>query len=397
MNPVLALGVTQIVGYGSLYYAFPILVPGVAATFARPEAHLYAVFSLGLLLGGFAAPFAGKLMDRIGAARLMTGGSLLAAACLLLIGTAPTFPVWALGVVLTEVVAVAVLYDAAFAALSQVRGAGARRAITRLTLIAGFASTVFWPLTDALVESHGWRTTALAYAALHLTLGAGLHFRLSRLPLLAEDAAVPPPGGAPAARALPEALVPGAFRAVAISFALSAALISAFGVHMVPVLTASGLGAEATLAAMVVGPAQVSIRLIDAVFFSRLHPLTVAAVSASALPLAVAGLVLGLPVWIAGVLFAGLFGVGQGLASIVRGSVPLALFGRAGYGERLGRLAMVRTVLSAGAPVVFAWSGAAFGWPATLWVFALVGVIATAPLLLLRARLAAGGHLAPLR
>ena len=380
MNPVLALGVTQIVGYGSLYYAFPILVPDVAATFGRPEAHLYAVFSVGLLLGGFAAPVAGRLMDRIGAARLMTGGSLLAAACLLLIGTAPTFPVWALGVVLTEIVAVAVLYDAAFAALAQLRGTGARRAITRLTLIAGFASTVFWPLTDALVESQGWRVTALAYAALHLTLGAGLHFRLSRLPVPAEDAAVPPSGGAPAARALPEALVAGAFRA-----------------HMVPVLAASGLGAQATLAAMVVGPAQVSIRLIDAVFFARLHPLTVAAISASALPLAVAGLVLGLPVWVAGVLFAGLFGVGQGLASIVRGSVPLALFGRSGYGARLGRLAMVRTILSAGAPVVFAWSGAAFGWPATLWIFALLGVAATAPLLALRARLAAGGHLEPLR
>src|SRR6056297_1543501 len=152
MNPVLALGVTQVLGYGSLYYAFPILVPGVAATFGRPEAHLYAVFSAGLLVGGFAAPWAGRLMDRIGAARLMSLGSLLAAACLALVGSAPVFPLWAVGIVLTEIVAVAVLYDAAFAALAQLRSTGARRAITRLTLIAGFASTVFWPLTDALAS-----------------------------------------------------------------------------------------------------------------------------------------------------------------------------------------------------------------------------------------------------
>jgi hypothetical protein len=163
----------------------------------------------------------------------------------------------------------------------------------------------------------------------------------------------------PEAPRLPPEWTARAFHAVALSFALSGALISAFGVHMVPVLAASGLGERATLAPMLVGPAQVGIRLVDALFFARLHPLTVAAISASALPLSVAGLVLGLPLWVAGVLFATLFGVGQGLASIVRGTVPLVLFGREGYAARLGRLAMLRTFAAAGAPFAFA----AILWP----------------------------------
>jgi hypothetical protein len=184
---------------------------------------------------------------------------------------------------------------------------------------------------------------------------------------------------------------------VALSFALSGALISAFGVHMVPVLAASGLGERATAVAMLVGPAQVGIRLIDALVFTRLHPLTVAAISASALPLSAAGLVLGLPLWAAGILFSVLFGVGQGLASIVRGTVPLTLFGRAGYGARLGRLAMLRTLASAGAPFAFAAVGAAVGWTGALWLFAGIGVAATLPLVALRTRLSGLGHLAPLR
>jgi hypothetical protein len=148
---------------------------------------------------------------------------------------------------------------------------------------------------------------------------------------------------------------------------------------------------------MLVGPAQVGIRAIVAAFFAHLHPLTVAVVSALALPLSTLGLIAGLPALAAGILFATLFGVGQGLASIVRGTVPLALFGREGYGTRLGRLAMLRTIASAGAPFVFALAGARIGWTGALVLFAVLGVIAALPLLRLRSRLAAEGRLAPLR
>jgi MFS family permease len=397
MNPVLALGITQIVGYGTLYYAFPILVPGVAQSFGRPEAHLYAVFSLGLLLGGLAAPRAGLLMDRVGAPRLMVAGSLLAALALLVVGTAPNFGIWAIGILAIELVAVAVLYDAAFAALVTLRGEGARRAITRLTLIAGFASTIFWPLTSVLTAEFGWRGTVLAYAVLNATLGAGLHLVLARMrPAQSTVSGAPAPTPVPESAPLPPEMRAAAFRAVAASFALTGAVVMAFGVHMVPILTAAGLGAQAAVVAVLMGPAQVVIRIVDAVFFRRLHPLTVAAVSASALPLATAGLLLGLPPLAAGVLFASFLGIGGGLTSIVRGSVPLALFGQTGYGAQLGRLAFLRTLAASGAPFAFAGLAAGLGQDAALWFFAAIGVVATLPLLALRARLATEGRLAPL-
>ncbi len=400
---VAALGASQILGYGTLYYAFPLLVPGIAAEFGVSQPWLFGVYSLGFLLGGFAAPAAGRLMDRRGAPRIMAAGSAAAGALLAALALSPG--PWGLAglVLVLEIVSVTVLYDAAFASLARIHGAGARRAITRLTLVGGFASTLFWPLTDALAGTFGWRGTWAVFAGLHLTLGLGLHLWLAgRERRLGPSVAVPVAAGDPAPRpvaavsALPDGMGAAAFLAVASGFALSAVLISALGVHMVPILTAAGLGAQATLVAMLMGPAQVGIRLVDALFWRRLHPLTVAAISALALPAAVAGLVSGLPVWLAGPALAVLFGVGQGLASIVRGSVPLALFGETGYGARLGRLALIRTLASAGAPVFFAMLMAGLGLDAALAVLAGVGLVAALPILWLRARLDAGGHLAPL-
>lgn len=395
MTPVAALGASQILGYGSLYYAFPLMVPAVAGDLGTTPATLFAVFSAGLLAGGLVAPVLGRLMDRIGAPRVMAAGSLAAGGALVLMAVAPGLWSFAAAVLLVELIAGAVLYDAAFASLVLLRGTGARRAITRLTLIAGFASTLFWPLTGWLVETQGWRVTYLIYAGLHVTLGFGLHLWLSRQP--AADETVPLAGATAAARPLPQALVRGAYISVAVSFALSGVLISATTVHLVGVLASAGAGAGATAYAMLMGPAQVAVRLVDALFWKALHPLSVAAISALALPAAIGLLLLGAPVWVAGPAFAVLLGFGQGLASIVRGSVPLALFGPAGYGAQLGRLALIRTVASAGAPAAFAAMLAALGLGPTLWAFLVLGLAAAVPLLALRARLGAGGHLAPLR
>ncbi len=395
MTPVLALGVSQIVGYGTLYYAFPVLAPHVAREFGVGQPLLYAVFSAGLLVGGLAAPAAGRLMDRHGAPQLMRHGSLAAGLVLGLVALAPSFAFFAAGIVALEIIAVAVLYDAAFAALALIAGAGARRAITRLTLIAGFASTIFWPLTGMLAEVAGWRATYAAFGLLHLAVALPLHLWLARQrPAEPGRSAARP---APTAPPLPDALVRGALVAVAFSFALSGALVAAVGVHMVPILASTGLGAGATLVAMILGPAQVAIRLIDALFWRSLHPLTVAAISALALPLAACALLSGLPAWIAGPAFAAFSGIGQGLASIVRGSVPYTLFGPAGYGERLGRLALARTLASAGAPFAFAALLAAAGLKVALGAFIVLGLAAALPLLALRARLGRAGHLAPLR
>jgi len=154
---VLALGATQVIGYGTLYYAYAILAPAIAGEFGTSLTSLYAIFSVGLLAGGLVAPQFGAWMDRYGAPRIMAAGSLVMAILVGGLAAAPTLWTFGACVIAIEVVGIAVLYDAAFATLAALGRAEARRAITHLTLIAGFASTIFWPLTGWLVEVLGWR------------------------------------------------------------------------------------------------------------------------------------------------------------------------------------------------------------------------------------------------
>jgi MFS family permease len=380
---VLALGATQVIGYGTLYYAYAIAAPAVAHTFGTSLTTLYAVFSAGMLAGGVAAPKLGHWMDRFGAPRVMAAGSLVTALLLVGLAAAPSLAMFAAAVIAIEVVAVAVLYDAAFATLAFFGRTDARRAITQLTLIAGFASTIFWPLTGWLVEAFGWRHTYAGFAALHLLVALPLHAWIAarRRDGFGADAGAE-------ARHVGHAPLTGsaarhAFRTVAVSFAMSGMLLSALTVHLVPVLQSLALGAGAYLVAMLMGPAQVLIRLVDALFWRGLHPLTVAVISAAALPVAILILLMPLHPAAAGAAFAVLFGLGAGLSSIVRGSVPLALFGAAGYGARLGRLAAIRTVLGAGAPFVFSAAMESVGTAAALLAALGAGIAALLPLGLL--------------
>lgn len=378
---VAALGVTQIIGYGTLYYSFAIIAPAVSASFQVGTATLYAIFSAGLLIGGFASPYFGRLMDRHGAPRLMALGSLLAALGLGGLSIAPNLFIFGALFCLLELIGVLVLYSAAFPTLAQFDGINARRSITHLTLIAGFASTVFWPLSGWAVDAFGWRASYAGFALLHLFVALPLHVWLARRPASKPSTA---PASQPLTQSLSDRKKRIAFWCVAISFALSGALTSALNVHLVPVLQTMGLGAAAYYTSMLMGPAQVAIRLSDALFLRGVHPATLALISSAALCLSVLLLISGMPAQIAGASFALLFGAGQGLGTIVAGVLPLALFGASGFGARLGRLAAIRTLLSAGAPFVFAFSLEAIAAPATLALILIVGLAALAPLLFLR-------------
>jgi MFS family permease len=379
---VAALGVTQIIGYGTLYYAFPVLVPGMAAEFGIDPAWLFAAFSGGLLAGGLVAPRAGRAMDRFGPARVMVWGSVLAAGGLGALALLPLGPWGAAALIVAlELAAVCVTYDAAFATLAVLRGAGARRAITNLTLIAGFASTLFWPLTGWLGEAVGWRGTYAIYAGLHLMVALPLHLALAR----AQPEPLTPDRARPVRilRPLPPAVAQRGFWLLASSFTLTGVLIAALVVHMVPVLQGLGFGTAAFAVAMVMGPAQVAIRLVDALAWQGLHPVTVALVSAVVTPLGALVLLAAPQSVAAAVAFAALFGAGQGLASIVRGSVPLALFGAAGYGALLGRLAGIRQVAAALAPLGFALALTRLGTDMALALAVGLGVAGVVPLVAL--------------
>lgn len=368
MRHVAALGITQILGYGAIFYAFPIFVPHVSAEFGVAQSNLYAVFSAGLLLGGIVASFAGPMLDRFGSAQMMSIGSLLAALLLGGLGLAPNYIVFSAFVILLEALSFLVLYDAAFAALAVGVPKGTRRAITRLTLIAGFASTIFWPLTAMLIEALGWRGTYLCYAALHLIIALPLHRWLAHL--IRQQAV----SRAPEASVLPIPewpLLTGdtaqrASRALGIAFSLIAIVIAAFGVHLVPVLLAQGLDERAYLVSMAMGPAQVLIRVIDATLWRHYHPLSVAIFSVAALLMAIIALAFAGGNLALALSFAILFGAAQGLTSIVRGAVPLALFGPDRIGRRLGQLAALRNVSAAAAPFAFALGLAQLGLGATL-------------------------------
>jgi len=387
--PVLALGATQIIGYGTIYYAFSLLAPHMAIAVGWSQAAVFGALSVGLLVGGLLGPDAGRMMDRHGAARLMAAGSLVAAALLALQSLAVTGWQLAAVIVALEAIGVIVLYDGAFALLSQFAGTSARRSITHLTLIAGFASSIFWPLTSVLLDHLDWRAVLLMFAALHACVCLPLHLLLARRRLpSAEPAARSAAASAPMREPepVPASARRSAFWLIAIAFSLQAFITAAMGVHMVPAMQAMGLGEGALLAAALMGPSQVAIRLTDAMAWKGLHPLNVALVSSAALPLSLLVLLAGAPWLAAGIGLAVLFGIGQGLQSIVRGTVPLALFGAVGYGELLGRLGLVRVLFSAAAPVVFALLLESQGPRVALGVSIVVGVLALGPLVVLALR-----------
>ena len=367
-----ALGLTQVIGYGTLYYSFGALAPSMATEFGWPEAWVYGVLSGSLLVGSLAAPISGRWADRFGAANLMVWGSIAAAAALALCAWAPGGLGFIAGLVAIEVTSAFVLYATAFAALAQVSAQGARRSITHLTLIAGFASTVFWPVTSALHEHLTWREVYLVYAAMNLLICVPVHFWLART---TRRRAVAKAGASASASPI---LVPAGgrylFPMMLLAFALLGFASSAITVHMLPMLAALGVGGAGVVVTSLFGPAQVLSRLVNMQFGNALSQPALAVLAALLMPLGLAALVLTAPWFPGAAVFAVLFGLGSGLSSIVSGTLPLVLFGSVGYGQRLGWVSSARMVVSALAP--FAFSVLA-GWGTTrsaLWFVIAVGV-----------------------
>lgn len=374
---VWALGVTQVIGYGTLYYAFGVLAPAISAELGWGIDLVYGALSLSLLAGGLLAPVAGRLMDRHGAARMMALGSLLAALTLVALALSPGGIGFALGLVAMESASALVLYAAAFAVLVERGGQGAQRSITHLTLIAGFASTLFWPLTAWLSSWLTWREVYLIYAGLNLLVCLPLHLWLARLPVVEPGPATtgPQPFTLPAPTLLPDhrrALASGLLLA---GFAVAGFVLSGILMHVVPLLLALGLGASGPLVTTLFGPAQVLSRFTNLLFGRSLRQTLLAILAAGLLPaglLVLAGTAPSLP---GALLFAVLFGLGSGLVSIVSGSLPLELFGREGYATRLGWFSAARQVASALAPFGIALMLTHWGTQSALWVVAGLGLV----------------------
>jgi MFS family permease len=380
------LGLSQIIGYGTLYYSFAILAAPVALSLGWPVSWLFAALSLALLLGGLVAPEIGRRIDRHGAGAVMAAGSIAAAAMLLLAALAPNAIAFAIAVIGMQLAGTLVLYDAAFAALVQTTGSEARMRITHLTLIAGFASTIFWPLTVWLEGVLDWRQIFSIFAVANLLVCLPIHALLRRQPRGHAAATAASPAGH---SLIPIAAQRRALWLVTLAFALSGFALSAMLTQMVPILTQLGIGASALVVSALFGPAQVLIRFINMLVAVRTHPIRASLIALGLLPAAIAALAFSAPAVVGAVLFAVLLGFGSGLKSIVQGTLPLALFGSHSYGARLGRMASVRQVLAAIAPFTLAFLAENLGTAPALWLVALVGALGLACMLLVARMVAA--------
>jgi MFS transporter len=361
---VLALGITQITAWGTSYYCLGVLAGPIGRDTAWSRGFVFLGFTVALLVMGIVSNAVGRAIDRHGGRAVMTLGTVLVSAGLFALSQVHSQPaylvVWAfLGIGMRLC-----LYDAAFAALVQVAPSRGRQAISYLTLFGAFASSVFWVVGHALEEQLGWRQTLVVFALINLVVCLPLHwFGLGRRE---PDGRAGPAGGPVESPDGPP--LEGATRSIAIAlFALIMSLngfvFGVISVQLVPLLEAAGLAtAAAVWVASLKGVAQFGGRVVEIVFARNLRAITVGRIAIGVLPPALALLLAGtgsLPLVLA---FTLLMGASQGVITIVRGAVPLALFGARGYGTVLGLIATPVLVVNAAAPTVFAWIVDRWGW-----------------------------------
>ena len=380
---VARLGTAQTLAWASSYYLPAMLATAMAADLGVSVPMVFGAFSFGLVVSAVFGRRAGQLIDCHGGRPVLIGTNLLFAAGLaaLAIAQGPVLLFLAWGLI--GVAMAAGLYDAAFATLVRLYGHDARSSITGITLIAGFASTVGWPLTAWLELEFGWRGACLCWAGLHLLLGLPLNASLPRsgavpgvtpAPSVSTDEK-PAPTAAKGATFWPTILLSTVF---AVTWFTSTAMAA----HLPRLLQAHGLTLAAALAlAALVGPAQVAARLLEFGFLRKVHPLISAQLATAAHPLgALLLMAVGGP---AAMLFTVLHGAGNGILTIAKGTLPLVIFGPQGYGARQGLLMVPARVAQAFAPVAFGLAIDRFGGGA-LWVSTGVGLVGLAALVWLQ-------------
>jgi MFS family permease len=345
------LAITQIVSWGTMYYAFAVLSPAIRRDLGLSFETAFAAFSWSLLVAGVVATPVGALVDRHGGRYVMAAGSVASAIGLAWLSRCTTtlsyFGAWT---VIGLAMALA-LYEAAFATINRKLDAGAPRAISTLTLFAGFASTLFWPLTLAIDAHLAWRDTYLAYALLQLAVCLPLHLWLGR------DAPHPP---APAqavqdSHTLAQAVRHPVFWKLALAFSANVFIFSALAVHLIPLLQSLGQSAgSAVVLAARVGPMPVAGRLGERTLARDMAPQMVGRFVFATLPAGLLALaLLGTRAW-AVALFCMLYGMSNGVLTIIRGTLPRALFGARHYGAIMGAMAAPSLLSKAGGPLIAA-------------------------------------------
>jgi len=341
---VVALGTTQTLAWGSSYYLPAIVADPIARDLGLSSNWIFGAFSAALVLSAVLGPRVGRQIDLVGGRQVLSISNVILAAGLTLLGFSQSIPVLVVAWLLLGVGMGFGLYDAAFAALGRMYGDAARGAITGITLIAGFASTVGWPLTALGLEHIGWRNTCFAWAAAHILIGLPINMLMLPSVKLAKMRAE--------TQVKPHIAIDRTMILLAFAFAAAWSVTGAMAAHLPRILEAAGATSlQAIAAGALIGPAQVAARIVEATFLSRYHPLVSGRLACLTHP--IGAVILALAGGAAASVFAVFHGAGNGILTIARGTMPLAIFGPQNYGYRLGIIGAPARMAQAAAPLAF--------------------------------------------
>jgi predicted MFS family arabinose efflux permease len=371
---VLALGTTQTLAWASSVYLPALVADPIARDLGISSNWIFGAYSAALVIAAVLGPSVGRQIDRVGGRPVLSISNLVFATGLVLLGFAQSIWMLVLAWLLLGIGMGYGLYDAAFGALGRIYGEAARGAITGITLIAGFASTIGWPLTALGLQTIGWRETCFAWAAAHILIG--LPINLLMLP------AVQAAKTSAETHVKPHIPIDRTMVLLAFAFAAAWMVTGAMAAHFPRILEAAGATpVQAVAAGALIGPAQVAARIFEASFLKRYHPIVSARLACLMHPIGAA------IVWLAGgtatSLFAVFHGAGNGVITIARGTLPLAIFGPQNYGYRLGLIGAPARMTQAAAPLLFGFLIDAMG-SRVLIVSSLLSLTALAALLMLR-------------
>ena len=341
---ILALGTTQTLAWASSYYLPAILADPIAHDLGVSSNWIFAAFSASLVISAVLGPRVGRQIDLVGGRSVLSISNLTLAAGLALLGVTHSIPVLIAAWLLLGIGMGYGLYDAAFGALGRIYGEAARGAITGITLIAGFASTVGWPLTALGLERIGWRDTCFAWAAAHILIGLPINFLM--LPSVKSGKATAE------ASVKPRIPIDRTMILLAFTFAAAWTVTGAMAAHFPRILEAAGATPlQAVAAGALIGPAQVIARIFEAGFLSRYHPLVSTKLACLTHPLG--AIIVAVAGGGAASVFAIFHGAGNGILTIARGTLPLAIYGPQNYAYRLGLIGAPARMAQAAAPLAF--------------------------------------------
>lgn len=351
---VIGLGSTMTIGYGTLYYSITIMSEELSKQFTWTNSFIFGVLSVGILLGGFLSPIIGKLLDHKGARMIMSIGSILCGIGLLLLSFVTSKLEFILAMLFLESVSILVLYEAAFVAFSQLVGTKAKLPIIQITLMAGFASTIFWPLISYLLTIFSWREVYQILALFHFFLALPIHCFVLKKNIKIDNENFDE-------ESFEECIYEEGHNKkrsvllVSIAFSLIAIPITAMQTQFLSLFKSFGIEASVaiTLGALI-GPSQVLSRVLLMSFSSKATPLLTASISISMMAIGLLCLLFSGYNLNAALCFVILYGAGQGLSDIVRGTLPLYLFGKDGFGLTMGKINHFRLVVMAMVPFTFA-------------------------------------------